>query len=318
MSISQITKITSSTPPTEADPNSKGLDKAPLAYNLAKANITFLGEAFVDGMQLFKDGSEDHVKYQSCIPVNIRNYSNVKALRQEFNFHKNGFEYCKIKKESPLSRAIEQYGKALETNTPYSGGQQFMHELKQFLSSWGEKNGIPGIPALAVELYRCSVPNEISKKVGAANPFFFAHADVYSYEITNPSSTTRDAYKRAAEREFGKMSDEDYDTITHHAQVNVWIPLHDMPSNNTLAMMDTHSVPDLSHKLRHFSSDGTISLSLHADPRQVWVAKEDLTRKDDLIMVFNTTSTLHTATNIEGVPESPRMSTEFKFDFISQ
>lgn len=252
-------------------------------FDLFDAKINFLKEG-PDRMNIsLKNGETKAVK--------IRCYHDVDKLTNDFNLQENGFQYCTISRD--LLITLNQ----LEQN-PFSKKNRFeaLSKTHQFLSAWGKANGIPGTAVPINLTYRTTDATD-----KATPPFFFAHADYDENDISNTMRTHQEVFKRNIEIETGILSEETYQGLKIYTMLNLWMPLNQHPTINTLAVMDTRSVENLSEQLRPAMTKGktndVTSLGLRACENQIWVAQKVMIRGDGVI--FKTMKTPHTAVDIE-------------------
>ena len=60
-------------------------------YRLSEINLNFINpEKYTQGMSIKRDGA-----LKEC-PVQVLCYSDFEKLERDFNFHKNGFQFCTV------------------------------------------------------------------------------------------------------------------------------------------------------------------------------------------------------------------------------
>lgn len=297
------------TPVTNTGATSFSIGKKEPDFHLVEANINFLKES--------SEGKKITTGTANVKAVNIHCYSNVEKLRKDFNFHDNGFQYCAL--SSTLLQSLSQF-----SAEPFKNKNRFelIISANKFIASWGRENGIIGTTAPLAMTYRSTNPEDQAIKA-----FFFAHVDYDANDMPNTWEINKNAWKANIQRFYGPLSDGEYANLKINAMVNLWMPLNELPTINTLALMDISSSDNLSKELRPALTPGKTreqpitSLGLCANLNQKWVIQNVMSKGNGVI--FQTTKTPHTAIDIadrfQGQQYDPsRRSVEIRFVFLDQ
>lgn len=295
-----------------------GYLKQPPDYYLTTTNINFINPEGFDELS-----GPLHPINQVCMPVDICCYSNSKALTEDFNFKDNGFQFCKLQEEDPLVQTIDKCAQIIREGSEMINSQlecELKDQLQTFLVTWGKENGIPGVPIIATDVvYRSSSP---TPDPYTNRPLCLAHIDFDKERLKDPSTPEGKHYQsgvRLRLAECGRtqeLSDEEYSKFVTGkvTYVNIWTSLNIEPSNSTLVVMNKASVQGAKSHPISFGA-GMISYGPAPHTEQQWITPDDLTITKRLLLLFETTDTVHTGIFRTDVPVRPRHSMEIRTVF---
>lgn len=250
----------------------------------------------------------------------IHAYSELEITKQ-FNFKENGFEFCTFDEKT-----VEHLGNYLEERS-YHNTLCIYEDVRSFLTDWGKKEGIPFDAVIPISplQYRHTGNFWNAQKI-----LPLAHVDFSKDQFPIVLDTFERLLQEGVEEAFEDDSIA-LDDVEFSEIVNVWIPLNERPSINTLALVDISTLKDPSEELKPYTSQIKLpfppdilvpSLALESRPYHKWVV-HDIKRGGAI--VFNTRWTPHAAVTHaavtheekEGDRDPFRHSAEARFAFVS-
>lgn len=298
----QILSILSGSPQEAvAKPVIEPVSRNTNGFRYRAAPLTFLGENFKDHSVLGNSEGRDLLVGEN---VNIRCYHDFDKLKADFNFSRNGFQYCNA--NSSLLNSLQEFSK-----NPLIDQGDLAKTSIHFISSWGKENGIDFQLVVPVGfLHRNLDP----KSAIAGKAFHLAHADFRQSDI----SILEKQWKPLIGNELRELSPEELQNAHIVQIVNLWMPLN--CAMNTLTLLNKTSVD--SSEMRPFkntSQNGIISQSLQTKRKHEWVACEAM--KIGQVIIFDSCLAFHSAVELPeklGIKyDKYRKSMEGRFAFIS-
>jgi hypothetical protein len=302
----------SQSPKTEASLAHLDLASKPREYVLLKAPINYLGKKFSPLMEVAVANIQALTQQQILNPQESNIYCLPREQAKHFHFKENGFEFRKI--TGDLHTAVKQLAQTPDNNDSRINVRK---AVVPYLTQWGKAHGIDFDLVVPVDtVYRNT--NQDAKNAFGSVPL--AHVDFpetdYPKTLQSFEANWKPRVDQAMQRE---LSSEEYRALNVSQAINIWIPLNERNTENTLALMDLSTLNQPSdlqpytavrRDEYHFTSQGVLR-----NPNQKWVIQSDMKSGDAVI--FNTLRTPHTAIDVPKYDCDPdRQSIELRVLFI--
>ncbi len=287
------------------------LASKPREYVLVKAPINYLGKKFSPMMEVTVAKIETLAQQQILNPQESNIYCFPRQQAKRFHFKENGFEFLKITLD--LNTAVKQMAQTPDDNSR----RNVRKAVVPYLTQWGKAQGIDFDLVVPVDtVYRNT--NQDAKNAFGSVPL--AHVDFPETDYPQTLQTFEANWKPRVDQAMQReLSSEEYRHINVCQAINIWIPLNERNTENTLALMDISTLNQESdlqpykavrRDQYHFTSQGVFR-----NPNQKWVVQSDMKSGDAVI--FNTLHTPHTAVDIPKYDCDPdRQSIELRALFI--
>lgn len=218
-----------------------------------------------------------------------------KEAQKLFNFKKNGFVF------SSYEGALLEEIKAFKPES-YSQGLRVLFLTQEILEKWAKKQGIKYDVAIPLALVHRSESKDRSST--SLSPVSLTHVDFAKSTGENETKDFMKAFKpvwkTTVENALDKfLTDEEFENIKIVQMVNIWMPLNDKPTENTLALMDRSRIKQ-SDLIPFSTSVGEgnrkiefIGIVMVPSKKHQFVIQSDMKRGD--MVIFDTLNTPHTA-----------------------
>jgi hypothetical protein len=281
------------------------------------STINIAGSAFVEGELINSANLTNLFAVNILQPTitGVRCYLK-ETIKSDYEFNLNGFEFCDM--NGDLLELVKELSQNLEN-------KQVREILRKaiipFMTQWGRSKGIDFDYAIPLDtVYRNTDP----KITNAFRSVPFAHVDFSQDKIPETLQAFIDVWKPRVEESLKRpeMSTEEYLNLNIRKMVNIWINLNEIPSTNTLALLDTPALDQIDRYLKLYTAvrrDGSVFTAQILDsqpPQSEWVVQRQMQIGDAVI--FNSLETPHTAADIYGIGfDVPRQSVELRVAFVS-
>jgi len=301
----------SQTPKTEVHLAHLDLASRPRDYVLFKAPINYFGEKFSPMMEVAVAKIETLTQQQILTPRESNIYCFPREQAKRFHFKVNGFEFRKI--TGDLHTAVKQMARTPDIDSRIN----VRKAVVPYLTHWGKAHGIDFDLVVPVDtVYRNT--NQDAKNAFGTVPL--AHVDFPETDYPKTLQTFEENWKPRVDQAMQReLSSEEYRALNVSQAINIWIPLNERNTENTLALMDVSTLNQASdlqpykavrRDQDHFTSQGVLR-----NPNQKWVIQSDMKSGDAVI--FNTLRTPHTAIDVPKYDCDPdRQSIELRVLFI--
>jgi hypothetical protein len=308
-------------PPMKVKDLKKALVLALNPYKTVKVNVGFLNpDTFKDGMY-YKDHKADLLQ----IPVDLLCYSKCKEIQEDFDFNEDGFTFCELEMESPLAKKIQEFAQG--DCFDHSLRAEIRAELEKYLLSWGQEQGIQGVPLLRnVAGYRNSDPvvqERSSNKNPISLPASLAHIDFRQEDLLSSEEMLGISWKHRVVETFPSVwsSDESYKKAVPEDAlfINVWFPTNIDPSDNGLLLLLPKSFPNYEEEtgLIHTSLFEVARGLLPPPPGAKFVTLNNVGVKNCVwVAFFKTVRTVHAAYTRTDIQGAHRSSLEYRGGFV--
>lgn len=238
-------------------------------------------------------------------------------IQKNFNFKNNGFEFgsCSeglLKEVKSLKKHIAEKGQNAEITMNFA---PMLEASEKELELWAAKQGlVKGVD------YDVIVPlGGVYRDESKANTFPIAHVDFPKEDTSKFMDSLSYLWKDAVEKKLNKkLTNEEYANVKIAMMVNIWMPLNEKPTKNTLAVMDTSRIKDsdLTPVTTHIGPFPVKTNLVSSSQKHQFFIQGDMKEGDEVI--FNTLNTPHTAVNAPRpeASELPRQSAEIRAIFI--
>lgn len=283
-------------------------------FSSRDANINFAGKTFTDMAEINLAKKDELLENEVLTSKSKRIAAYDKEnVRKLFTYKENGFEY----------RAVEEG--LLNEISNYQGEDIKYHDIlnasKATFAKWAEEQGIDYDKIIPLGLvYRAENPIP-----GAQPTASLTHID---FDQNNTSEFMRAnslVWKGVVDQALGNyLSQEEFENIKIEHMVNMWMPLEDKPTENTLAMLDRSRIQ--SEDLRPFTAVFNpfpsfevkfTAMTLSPSNKHQYVIQSDMKLGD--MVLFNTFDTPHSAVTVprpEAQKGLARRSVEIRAIFI--
>lgn len=241
---------------------------------------------------------------------------NRESVRKLFDYKENGFEYCPV--EGELLAEISKFN-----DTDWQQDSRILEASKAAFTKLAEEQGIDYDMVIPLGLiYRSEKP------LGTALPAAtLTHIDFDQNNTSEVMQSNKHGWKVRVEGALGKtLSDEEFENIKIEHMMNMWMPLENKPTENTLAMMDTSRIQ--SEDVQPFTAVIKPSpflelkftaMTLKPSNKQQYIIQSDMKLGDGVL--FNTFDTPHSAVTVprpEAEKDLPRRSIEIRAIFVKK
>lgn len=300
----------------KVDGNLSCLDLAPKPgeYVIVKTPIHCLGEKFTPMTEIAVSNIKTLVANQILEPKEAAIYCYPRQQISRFNFKNNGFEFCRI--TGAFSDSLKHLAKTPESSDSRANVRK---TLVPYLTQWGKTQGIDFDTVIPVDTVYRNTNLEVKNAFGAVP---LAHVDFpeanYPQTLLNFEQTWK---PRVEEGLHQTLTSSEYSQLNVAQAINIWIPLNEHNTENTLAVMDISTLNEET-ELQLYSAvrrDQTniVSLGVNGKPHHKWVVESDMKFGDAII--FNSLRTPHTALDVPKIDCDPyRHSVEIRVLFVSE
>lgn len=279
-----------------------------------ESNINMAGKNFTNYVQLLSEDIENNLEAEilSGKKMNVMCYPKNEAQKL-FDFKKNGFVFSSF----DLDKDFYLQMNMIKASPATTADTYLLFAANQLLEKWAVAQNIKfDVVASLGSIYRNESPDAY-----AYTPLPMTHVDT-TKDATNFLHTFTEIWKSnveiALERE---LTNDEFEKLHIVQMVNIWMPLNDKPTENTLAVMDISRIEE--KDLIPYSvdiGDSTFTpMTLHFSPKLQFVIQEDMKFGD--MVIFDSTKTPHTAVTIPR-PEAEqgllRQSIEIRAIFIQK
>lgn len=274
-----------------------------------KSKLVSLDSAQIDNL----------VKYEILEKKQIKIMAYKKEEVQKlFNFNENGFTFDTLSQDAKtkLSALGNQYRSLVQSIANF---YPLGDDLEIILESWATEQGlIKGVDYDQIIALGGAYRDQLR-----ANTFPLSHVDFQKDDTSAFMSALSPIWKgRVAEKlKNPALTDQEYRNVKIANMVNVWMPLNDKPTKNTLAVMDTSRLQkeDLYPVRSKVGPLDVTTMLVHNSYKQQYVIQSDMKFGD--MVIFETLNTPHTAVDVdrpEADPNEPRKSIEMRVIFIKE
>lgn len=288
------------------------------------ADLNFAGKNFTDYAELTSRRQEKNIK-NNLIETRSKRLAAYTGndVQKLFDFKKNGFEFRSTNDEDLLKIL-----KSTRKDNPYLFEDETLELTGKLVEKWAAEKKMEDVIVIPLSMvYRSEVPSKNVQPVAGLTHVDFKKnptksTDNYRNLFLSVKPKIEDALNR-------NLTDEEFSNLELELMVNVWMPLQDAPTENTLAMMDTAGLDD--KELRPFTNEvllegptGVFSIpftvmTMRPSKRQQFIIQSDMKRGDYII--FDTLNTPHSAVKAprkEAMPGLPRDSVEVRVFVIKK
>lgn len=256
-----------------------------------ETNINLAGKNFKNYASLNAEDIEINLEDEilSGRKMNIMCYPKQEAQKL-FNFKENGFIFSSFDQDADFHHAMT----AAKDSPFYLDETHLLEAANKLLEKWAVAQNIQyDVVASLGAIYRSESPSDEGNA-----PLPMTHVDT-TKNATNFLNTFSDHWKPNVEMALGKeLTDQEFENLQIVQMVNIWMPLNESPTENTLAVMDISRIneKDLLPYSVELGESSFTPMILHFSPKLQFVIQADMKFGD--MVIFDSTKTPHTAATI--------------------